>query len=83
VYHMINCLREMRPIHPSLWLDSIIINVWQAIDYFLTLPNHRNLAKYRISPQEWGVMQDLEVILGVHRNIYLLYTWHWQLFVPH
>jgi hypothetical protein len=27
VYHMINCLREMRPIHPSLWLDSIIINV--------------------------------------------------------
>lgn len=27
VYHMINRLREMRPVRPSLWLDSIIINV--------------------------------------------------------
>ncbi|KAF8477625.1 hypothetical protein DFH94DRAFT_634370, partial [Russula ochroleuca] len=52
VYFMINRLRELQP----------------AVDHFLTLPNHSDLAKFRITLQEWKVMEDFEMILSVlHR----------------
>ncbi|KIM87797.1 hypothetical protein PILCRDRAFT_63268, partial [Piloderma croceum F 1598] len=54
VYYMINRLCEMRPV----------------VDHFLALPNHNDLAKYKITPQEWVVMQDIEVILSVCCNMH-------------
>ena len=51
-----------------------VIQFCQAIDHFLALPNHSDLAKYRITRQEWVVMQDLEVILSVRRDMHFLYV---------
>jgi hypothetical protein len=43
-----------------------MLNNWsQAIDYFLALPNHKDLAKFRISPDAWDSLQDVEVVLSV------------------
>ena len=39
----------------------------QAVDYFLALPNNNELVKYKIHPQEWQVMQDVELILSVSK----------------
>jgi hypothetical protein len=38
------------------------------VDHFLALPNHSDLAKYKITPREWDVLQDFEVIVGVSRE---------------
>ena len=40
----------------------------------LALPNHSDLAKYKISRQEWAVMQDLEVILSVRHIMDISYV---------
>lgn len=53
IYKMLNRLRELRP----------------AVDYFLALPNNHDLAKYKISPQEWQAMQDVEVILSIPHKV--------------
>jgi hypothetical protein len=39
------------------------------VDHFLALPNHRDLAKYRITPKEWDVMEDFEAILSVPHQV--------------
>ncbi|KIM83475.1 hypothetical protein PILCRDRAFT_69331, partial [Piloderma croceum F 1598] len=49
VYYMLNCLCEIQPV----------------VNYFLTLLENSDLAWYKISPQEWLVMQDIEVVLSV------------------
>ena len=76
VYHMLNRLREMRPVRFPTLINSLVINksTWQAIDHFLALPNYSDLAKYRITPQEWAIMQDLEFILSVRRYMHVSYT---------
>jgi hypothetical protein len=38
------------------------------VDYYLALPNNSDLAKYRITPKEWAVMQDFEMILSVRHD---------------
>ena len=37
----------------------------QAVDYFLVTPRNAEIAKHKLSPLEWEVLQDLEVILEV------------------
>jgi hypothetical protein len=37
----------------------------QAIDYILVAPCIAEIAKQKLSPLEWEVLQDLEVILEV------------------
>jgi hypothetical protein len=41
----------------------------QAVDHFLAEPHRSELAKYKISKQEWAVMQDIEYVLGVRHDI--------------
>ncbi|EDQ99474.1 uncharacterized protein LACBIDRAFT_334966 [Laccaria bicolor S238N-H82] len=41
----------------------------QAIEYFLSLPVHRELAKLRLTDMEWTVLQDFEIILGVPHQV--------------
>ncbi|KAH9033149.1 hypothetical protein EDB84DRAFT_1270345 [Lactarius hengduanensis] len=49
VYSMLNRLRVLR----------------LAVDYFLTFPTGNvDLSKYRISPKEWDVLQDVEYVLS-------------------
>jgi hypothetical protein len=35
----------------------------KAVDYFLALPNQRELAKHILSHSEWQVLEDFERIL--------------------
>ena len=42
--------------------------IYQAIDYFLALPNNKDLAKFKILPDIWNYLQDVEVVLGVSHN---------------
>jgi hypothetical protein len=76
VYHMISRLHAMRPVSYKLtlyyvtsWLITPISK--QALDDFLALPNHRDLVAYRLTPMEWQVLQDFEMILQVH------FFWSW------
>ncbi|KAF8218723.1 hypothetical protein L208DRAFT_1348130, partial [Tricholoma matsutake] len=52
-FYMLNRLRELCP----------------AVDYFLALPNNNELVKYKIHPQEWQVMQDVELILSIPHKV--------------
>jgi hypothetical protein len=37
----------------------------QAIDYFLSLPANRDISQYNLSPMEWQVLKDFELVLEV------------------
>lgn len=56
---MLNRLRALRCCHTNVDLTS------QAIDYFLALPNQRELEENALSPQQWQVLKDFECILQV------------------
>ncbi|KAI6123270.1 hypothetical protein EDD16DRAFT_1421010, partial [Pisolithus croceorrhizus] len=52
------------------WDSScIMINplhtLWLALDYFLALPNQKELEGYALSPSQWLVLEDFEHILQV------------------
>jgi hypothetical protein len=72
VYFMLNRLREMRPVwllylaHRSSHIKHLLTNRLQAVDVFLALPD---LAKYRISSDNWKAMQDIELVLSVSHNL--------------
>ncbi|KAF8224401.1 hypothetical protein L208DRAFT_1311721, partial [Tricholoma matsutake] len=40
-----------------------------AIEYFLSLPVNRELAKLRLTDMEWTVLQDFEMVLGVPHQV--------------
>jgi hypothetical protein len=65
-FHMLSQLLELRPVscHPRV-SHLGLTSTQQAVDYFLVLPQHQDMAKYKISEDEWQCMQDLEVILSV------------------
>ena len=37
----------------------------KVIDYFLSLPNQKDLEKHKLSESQWMVLQDFESILQV------------------
>ncbi|EDR07026.1 uncharacterized protein LACBIDRAFT_328295 [Laccaria bicolor S238N-H82] len=53
LYFMINRFRKLR----------------LAVEYFLSLPVNRELAKLRLTDMEWTVLQDFEIILGVPHQV--------------
>lgn len=67
VYHMLKRLRVMRPVRLNVSLKLMHAEqlVYQAVDYFLDLPNNRDLAKFKILPHDWDTLQDVEVVLSV------------------
>ena len=42
--------------------------IYQAIDYFLVLPNNTDIAKYKISPGLWDILKDVKFVLSVSRK---------------
>jgi hypothetical protein len=62
----------------SVFFKSILIadrHIQQAVDYFLTLPENNDLAQYKITPNEWVAMQEIEIILSVrHQQAYGMYS---------
>ena len=57
----------MRPVRLDVSLKLMRAEqfVYQAIDYFLDLPNNRDLARFKISSDAWETLQDIEVVLSV------------------
>ncbi|KIK07883.1 hypothetical protein K443DRAFT_35466, partial [Laccaria amethystina LaAM-08-1] len=53
LYFMINRFRKLRP----------------AVEYFLSLPVNRELAKLRLTDMEWAVLQDFEIVLGIPHQV--------------
>ncbi|KAJ8580713.1 hypothetical protein M405DRAFT_689053, partial [Rhizopogon salebrosus TDB-379] len=53
VYFMINCLHYLQ----------------QAIDYFLSLPVNRDISQYNLSPIEWQVLKDFELVLEIPHGV--------------
>ncbi|KAF8872831.1 ribonuclease H-like domain-containing protein [Infundibulicybe gibba] len=53
VYYMISRLRELRP----------------AIDIFLGSPIYQDLAKYKMTAQEWRVLRDIEMVLSIPHRV--------------
>jgi hypothetical protein len=51
--------------HVSLKLMHTEQLIHQDIDYFLALPNNKDLAKFRILPHVWDALQDVEEVLSV------------------
>ncbi len=68
VYFMINRLRVMRVV---CFFIIIVIQVrfsrflWQAIDYFLSSPDHQNIVQHKMDAMDWFVLRDFEAILEV------------------
>jgi hypothetical protein len=62
----------------SVFLKSILVadrHVQQAVDDFLTLPENNDLAQYKITPDEWVAMQEIEIILSVRdQQAYGMYS---------
>jgi hypothetical protein len=62
----------------SVFFKSILIadrHIQQAVDYFLALPENNDLAQYKITPDEWVAMQEIEIILSVrHQQAYGMYS---------
>lgn len=51
--------------------------VAQAIDHWINLPAQRSIVHYKLSPMDWQVLQDLEVILevcSVTSNTHIIFT---------
>ncbi|EDR13515.1 uncharacterized protein LACBIDRAFT_322500 [Laccaria bicolor S238N-H82] len=38
-----------------------------AVEYFLSLPVNRELAKLRLTDMEWTILQDFEIVLGMQK----------------
>ncbi|KAF8869647.1 hypothetical protein BD779DRAFT_1732569 [Infundibulicybe gibba] len=53
---------------PTRW-DSVyymishLHKLWPAVDIFLSSPIYPELAKYKMTAQEWRVLRDIEMIL--------------------
>jgi hypothetical protein len=40
----------------------------QAVDYFLALPQNKDLAKYKLSSEDWDKLRDIEFVLSVRHS---------------
>ncbi|KAI6018290.1 hypothetical protein EDC04DRAFT_2523339, partial [Pisolithus marmoratus] len=57
IYYMMHCLHYLH----------------QPIDSFLDRPNNKDMKKYRLSPMQWNVLWDFELILEIpHQAIHAL-----------
>jgi len=45
---------------------------YQAIDYFFMQPNNDDLARYKLSPQVWDTLRDIEVVLSVSCQYHII-----------
>lgn len=66
-YAMLNRLRALHLVCNIICVGIILTSILnrKAINYFLTLPNQKELEEYVLSPQQWQVLQDFEYILQV------------------
>ena len=39
--------------------------IYQAINYFLALPNNTDIAKYKILPRLWDILKDVKFVLSI------------------
>lgn len=66
VYYMMRRLRELRPVCHLYTLRFLYLtHTFQAIDYHLASPLNKDLANFRLSEKEWGVLQDFEAVMEV------------------
>lgn len=65
VYQMIKRLREMRPVsfYSYKMLMMLMRFIKQAIDFMLMLDE--DMSDLRITPEEWDILRDFEVVLNV------------------
>jgi hypothetical protein len=69
-FHMLSRLLELRPVSCHSRVSHLgLTSTQQAVDYFLALPQHQDLAEYKISEDKWQCMQDLEVILSISPDL--------------
>jgi len=46
----------------------------QAVDYFLALPQNKDLAKHKLSSEDWNKLRDVEFVLSVCQTPSLSHT---------
>jgi hypothetical protein len=69
-YIMFNNLRILRQVSLISLDSSHSLTLAQAINHWIDLPAQCSIACYKLSPMDWQVLQDLEVILEVCFHMY-------------
>jgi hypothetical protein len=74
VYKMLQRLRIMRLVSFNISLKLMHAEqfFYQAIDYFFAQPNNDDLARYKLSPQVWDTLRNIEAVLSVSCRYHII-----------
>jgi len=65
LYKMISRFRDLRQVSEKFHYHSLVLTMQQVSDHFLSSPLNKDLARFRMTDAEWGVLKDFQMILSV------------------